>query len=285
MTLFRFLLRTKIIAKEISGFQEISIHQHHKLGRVLYIDGVFQTCEFDEYIYHEMITHMPIISSINKSYPEQKIRVLIIGGGDGGTLREVLKHKVVEDVVMVEIDEAVVRLCSEHLGIQGDYSDPRVKLIIGDGADYVRQTALKNNQLFDVIIVDSTDPSSLNADDDDWSAPANILYQSEFCKNCYNSLTETGVFLRHVGCPIYNLSAMQAIASQTEKIFPKVELYRVTIPTYTSGEMVFILSSKDGQSCQINSNIPFTGRHYNPEIHQAAFALPTWWKTELGFRQ
>lgn len=285
MALFRFLLRTKVIAKETSKFQDISIHQHHQLGRVLYIDGVFQTCEFDEYIYHEMITHIPVISSIEKGNPNRKLRVLIIGGGDGGTLREVLKHETVEEVVMVEIDGVVVDLCSEYLGIQGNYSDPRVKLIIGDGADYVKQIALRNSQKFDVIIVDSTDPSSLNPDDDDWSAPANILYQSEFCDDCYNSLTDTGVFLRHVGCPIYNLSVLQAITTQTEEIFSKVELYRATIPTYTSGEMVFILGSKDGQSCRKNLTFVFNGRYYNSEIHEAAFALPTWWKTDLGFNQ
>ncbi len=156
-TLVRQGLLVRKLHRSRTAHQEVEILEHNRLGRILVLDGILQTTQADEFIYHEMISHVGLLGRNAASDPSHRASVLIIGGGDGGTLREVLLHPWVARVVMVEIDGEVVELCKEHLGIHGDYTDPRVTLRIEDGAGYLLSAEARRDP-FDAILVDSTDP-------------------------------------------------------------------------------------------------------------------------------
>jgi len=248
-----------------SPYQEIGVFEHEHLGRVLTLDRIVQTTQGDEFIYHEMITHVPLLG---KKWAG-KISVLIIGGGDGGTLREVLRHENVERVVMVEIDGDVVEVSKKYIKINGNYEDPRVELRIGDGAAYVQSKAAQEKP-FDLVIIDSGDPVG----------PGEVLFTEQFCLDVFNVLTETGVMARHLGIPAYQKPIFERGVVHMKQVFPLVEIYRAAIPTYTGGDMAFVLGLKDSQSCQ-NPKSEIIGRYYNSLVHSAAFALPTWWKESI----
>ncbi len=258
-----------------SKYQKIGIYEHEELGRVLTLDDIVQTTQADEFVYHEMLAHVPLLGLPHKTArhseeqsdeesSHEKFSVLIIGGGDGGTLREVLRHDFVERVVMVEIDETVVNVSKEYLQINGDYNDPRVELIIGDGAAYVE--AAKENS-FDVVLVDSGDPVG----------PGEILFNEAFCQNVSNSLKPNGIMCRHLCIPAYQKEIFKKGMANMNAVYPKTEIFHAAVPTYIGGDMAFVIGHKQQDQTCVQAQAQISGRYYNECLHSASFALPTWW--------
>ena len=248
---------------ETTPYQKLEVFEHDFLGRMLALDGIVQTTTRDEFIYHEMMVHVPLLG---RPAADEPASVLIIGGGDGGVLREVLRSDLVRRVVMVEIDAAVIEACKKYVGIHGDYDDPRAELVIGDGFAYVKSPEVRAHP-FDVAIVDSTDPIG----------PSQPLFTEEFVADLAACLTSRGVMTRQAGVPFIQRSEMPRAVAQVERIFGRAEVYRASIPTYGGGDMAFVAGVKGGGTLQ-TPRLEFSGRYYNPEVHAAAFALPPFWQ-------
>ncbi|HFB83735.1 MAG TPA: polyamine aminopropyltransferase [Thermodesulfatator sp.] len=251
-------------------YEERTPHQHLLIlknrfwGRFLVLDGVVQLTEGDEFIYHEMLVHVPL--TVVSKEPQS---VLIIGGGDGGSLREVLRYPSIERVVQIEVDEAVFRACQKYLReISGDFDDPRVQLIFGDGASYVASEEVKSHP-FDVVLVDCTDPVG----------PAKILFEEDFYRHVREALTPWGVMVQQASLPRTIPHVMPMAYRRTRRVFPQVAIYRAPVPTY-GDEIAFVLASKLEADLR-RPQRQVSGRYYNPEVHQASFALPTWWQDLL----
>ena len=224
----KFSARVKeTVYSKKSDFQQIDIIDTYELGRVLVIDGWTMITEKDEFIYHEMIVHVPM--SVNKDIKN----VLVIGAGDGGTVRELTRYSTIEKIDMVEIDEVVVRASQEFLPFTAcKLDDPRVNLYFQDGLEFVKG---KVNE-YDLIIVDSTDPIG----------PGEGLFTKEFYTDCYNALTEKGILVNQGESPYYSNNAreMQRSFSKIREIFPISEAYQYNMPTYASGHWMFGFASK-----------------------------------------
>ncbi len=249
-------------------FQQLEILEHPRLGRVLTLDGIVQTTTNDEFIYHEMIVHVPILGRAAAQAAEP-CAVLIIGGGDGGALREVLRHGFVERAVMVEIDGEVIEACKEHLGIHGDYDDPRVQLVVGDGVAYAASTDAQ--AAFDVVLVDSSDPRG---------GPSNPLFTDAFITSLHGCLKPGGVVVRQHGVPFLEGNRLADGVRQMRNQFRTVQVYRVSVPTYIGGEMALLLGT-DGEGCE-RARQQHLGRWYTPQVHAAAFELPPLWDDMVG---
>ncbi|MGI6359238.1 MAG: polyamine aminopropyltransferase [Bacillota bacterium] len=241
---------------ERSQYQDIALVDTHQYGRMLLLDSIVQTTEQDEFVYHEMITHVPL-----NAHPSPK-RVLVVGGGDGGTIREILRHPSVEEAVLVEIDRRVVELSKQYLPtISCSLEDPRVTVNIADGIEYIKNA--KNE--FDLIIVDSTDPIG----------PAVGLFAQEFYKNLHAALKEDGMFVAQTESPWVDRDLIPGLHEGLRQVFPIVRLYLASIPTYQSGLFSFTVCSK-----QYDPTVPLPDKpametkYYSPAIHQAAFVLP-----------
>lgn len=253
-----------ILYREKTEHQDLMIFENPVLGRVMALDGVVQTTERDEFIYHEMMTHVPLLAH------GQAKKVLIIGGGDGAMLREVSRHKNIEQITMVEIDAGVVEFCRQYLPNHsaGAYDDPRFKLVIADGVNFVNQTAEK----FDVIISDCTDPIG----------PGESLFTSAFYQGCARSLNEGGIFVAQNG--VCFLQQDEAVDSHNKlsHYFKDVSFYQAAIPTYYGGIMTFAWATQNPQLRQLDittlqqrfAEAGLTCRYYNPAIHVGSFALP-----------
>lgn len=254
----------KELYREKTEHQDLVIFENAALGRVMALDGVVQTTERDEFIYHEMLTHVPLLA-----HGDAK-KVLIIGGGDGGMLREVCRHKGVESVTMVEIDAGVVEFCRQYLPNHnaGAYDDARFNLVIEDGVNFVNQTA----ETFDVIISDCTDPIG----------PGESLFTSAFYEGCARCLNPGGIFVAQNG--VCFLQQDEAVNSHTKlsHYFSDVSFYQAAIPTYYGGIMTFAWATNNPAYRQIDSKTlqarfdaaGITCRYYNPAIHHGSFALP-----------
>lgn len=243
--------------------QDLAIYQTRTFGRVMALDGVIQVCERDEFIYHEMLTHVPIMAH------GRVARVCIVGGGDGGILREALRHPGIE-ATLVEIDRSVIELCSEYLPTVscGAFDDPRTEIVIADGADFVAGT----DQRFDVVIVDSTDPLG----------PGEALFRETFYAGCKRCLTPGGVLVTQGGVPMIQPDEIAAMAQRLRTQFADVGAYIAAIPTYAGGHMTLGWASDDPalrrhDSATIAARADaagLVGRYWNPAVHAAAFALP-----------
>ena len=243
-------------------FQRLLIFDNKQWGKGLILDGIVQTTLGDEFIYHEMMAHVPIQMC---HFPVKS--VLIIGGGDGGVLREVLKYDTIERVVQVELDEDVIIACRKYLPeICGDWEDPRVELKIGDGAKYVKE-ARQSGERFDVIILDSTDPIG----------PAIVLFEKPFHEDLAAILRDDGVVVRQSGLPVTMPKVMPFIRKRFLDVFSNVQVYLAPMPTY-GGEIAFVAGSKNTSLDMKKPKSTFNGKYYNPNIHQASFCLPNWWK-------
>lgn len=254
----------KVYFENKTDHQHLVIFENAKFGRVMALDGIIQTTEADEFIYHEMLTHVPLLAHGNVK------RVLIIGGGDGGMLREVCKHSSVEHITQVEIDDQVVDMCKEYLPNHsaGAYDDPRVNIVIDDGANFVRQCTDK----FDVIISDSTDPIG----------PGDVLFTSDFYADCKQCLTEDGILVTQNGVAYMQLDEVTTTAKRLQPYFSDQTFYSAAVPTYIGGIMTFAWASNNPALRTLSaetiaqrfsaSNIKT--RYYNPAIHIASFALP-----------
>ncbi|NKC33666.1 polyamine aminopropyltransferase [Falsiroseomonas selenitidurans] len=262
----RFLVKREL-AQVKSAFQDIRIFESHLHGRVMLLDGVVQITEADEFVYQEMLAHVPLLA-----HGAAK-RVLIIGAGDGGVLRRVLQHRTVEKAVMVEIDGEVIRLAKEHLPrIGGDaWTDPRATVIVGDGIDHVRQAEAGS---YDVIIVDSTDPIGVGE----------VLFTDEFYANCFRILTDRGLVVNQCGVPFMQAEELRETSLRRAKFFPDVFAYLAAVPTYVGGFMTLGWAAKDAGCRKVEvseirrradvAGVLETTRYWTPEIHVGAFNLP-----------
>jgi len=246
-----------------TAFQEVEIFENELYGRVLALDGVAQTSERDEYLYHEMIVHVPM-------FGHGRARdVLVIGGGDGGSIREVLRHPV-DHVTMVDIDGELVELCREYLPSisDGAFEDPRLELLVGDGTAYVAETERR----FDVIVIDSTDPVG----------PGVVLFQTPFYENCRRILKPGGIISHQWCTPFTYPYVIRMVHPVVKATFPHVGVYVAPIPLYGGGHMSFGWSSMDldleGVGLdELRSRYEAAGietRRYSPEYHRGAMMLP-----------
>lgn len=251
-------------------FQRIDVFDSQEFGRVLVLDGYLMITEKDEFIYHEMITHVPM--AVN---PDIK-NVLVIGAGDGGTIRELTRYNTIENIDMVEIDKAVVDVCKEYFPqTASKLTDSRVNIFYEDGLKYVRR---KNNE-YDLIIVDSTDPFG----------PGEGLFTKEFYGNCYTALKDNGILINQHESPYYSddAKAMSRTHKQIQAVFPVSTVYQVHIPTYPSGHWLFGFASKglkpveDLKADSWNS-LNFNTKYYNTDVHKGAFYLPNYVKELLN---
>ena len=264
---YRFDLRmSRVLHHSVGEHQEMLLFENDLFGRVLMLDGVVQTTERDEFFYHEMLVHVPCFAHGGVE------RALIIGGGDGGALEELLKHESLRHVTMVEIDEGVVEFSKEHLrSICAEaFEDPRLELVIADGAAWVAAT----EQRFDLIIVDSTDPSE--------SGPSAVLFTTDFYRNCANVLNGGGLLVSQNSLPFSEAQALVGPFARIREAFSGASCYRVPVPSYIGGEMVMVLAAKDGAlpdpvGKPLASRFAAAGfetRYYTPDVHRGAFALP-----------
>jgi spermidine synthase len=262
----RFLVKREL-ARVKSEFQDIMLFESTSHGRVMVLDGVIQITERDEFVYQEMLTHVPLLA-----HGDAK-RVLIIGAGDGGVLRRVLQHRNVEKCVMVEIDGEVIRLCQEHMpDVAGDaWTNPRGQVIVGDGIDYVRQAEAGS---FDVVIVDSTDPIGVGE----------VLFTDEFYHNAARLLSANGLIVNQCGVPFMQADELRETSLRRGKFFPDISAYVAAVPTYVGGFMTLGWSAKthglrDVPVEEIRrraeaAGILGTTRYWTPEIHAGSFNLP-----------
>ena len=253
-----------------SRYQRIDIMESVEFGRFLTLDGSMMLTERDEFIYHEMMTHVAMATN-----PEIK-RVLVIGGGDGGVVRELTRYEHIEKIDMVEIDEMVVAACKKYLPQTAcKLDDPRVTLFYEDGLRFVRQ----KEAAYDLIIVDSTDPFG----------PGEGLFTKEFYGNCYHALTENGILVNQHESPYYQMHATSLQASYEKMIgfFPETKLYEAHIPTYPSGNWLFGFAAKNIDPVYDLKEeewlaLGIETQYYNTTIHRGSFALPTYVKKLLG---
>lgn len=260
-----------VLIQEKTELQNLVIFENKLLGRVLGLDGIVQTTEADEYVYHEMMVHVPLISHAN---PE---KILIIGGGDGGILREVIRHRAVKKVVMVEIDKNIVDLSKEYLPSlsNGAFNDSRLELIIDDGAKFVKETIDR----FDVIICDSTDPIG----------PGEVLFTQEFYGDCKNILRKDGIFVNQNGVPFLQSSEVNETYQRRLPHFKDVGFYIAAIPTYFGGFMALGWATDEMNYRNLSleviqerlQRIDGELKYYNAEIHRACFALPNFIKQQF----
>lgn len=249
----------KLLESHRSQFQKIDIYDTISFGKMLVHDDVIMLTEFDEAHYHEMIVH-PALSV----HPEPR-KVLVIGGGDGGTLREVLKHKDVRTAHLCEIDGDVIELCKKHFpNLSNSFQDPRTEVFCEDGAEFVK----KHKNYYNVIIVDSSDPIG----------PAEVLFQENFFRNMYDALTDDGIVITQSESYLYHKDIIRNIVSFNKKIFPLYRYYYTMVPTYPSGVIGFSFCSKKYDPLEDfnpeRAKALKALKYYNTGIHKAAFALP-----------
>lgn len=259
----------KQIYHEQSKYQRIDIFETKEFGKILILDGFLMLTEKDEFIYHEMITHVPMAVNPNVK------RVLVIGAGDGGTIRELTRYAAIEHIDMVEIDERVVAACKKYLPQTAHkLEDERVSIFYEDGLRFVRS---KENA-YDLIIVDSTDPFG----------PGEGLFTREFYGNCFNALTQDGILINQHESPYYQEDAksMQRAHRNIAAVFPKSTVYQMHMPTYPSGHWLFGFASKKydplkNLQADYWNQLNLTTRYYNTQLHQGAFYLPNYVKELL----
>lgn len=248
---------------EQSPFQLIEIFDSEDFGRFLTLDGYMMCTEKDEFVYHDMMVHVPM--AVN---PMART-VLVVGGGDGGAVRELCRYPSVERIDLVEIDERVVALCREYLpSIAGSLGDPRVAMHFEDGMRFVRSCEDK----YDLILVDSTDPFG----------PGEGLFTREFYGHCYRALRKDGIMVNQNESPFYDedAKAMQRAHQRIALSFPVSRLYQAHIPSYPSGHWMFGFASKglhpirDLRADEWRA-LGLKTRYYNINLHRASFALPT----------
>jgi spermidine synthase len=262
----RFLVKREL-ARVQSDYQDIVIFESFSHGRVMLLDGVVQITEGDEFVYQEMITHVPLLAH------GAARRVLIIGAGDGGVLRRVLQHNTVEKAVMVEIDGEVIRLAKEFLpNIAGTaWSDPRAEVIVGDGIDHVRTAP---DASYDVIIVDSTDPIGVGE----------VLFTDEFYANCARILTSGGLVVNQCGVPFMQHEELYETSQRRKRFIAHVGAYVAAVPTYVGGFMTLGFAAKQPglesipvetiRARALAAGIAGIPKYWTPEIHVGAFHLP-----------
>lgn len=244
--------------------QHLLIFKNERFGKVMALDGIIQITDRDEFVYHEMMVHVPLLSHGHAR------KVLVLGGGDGGILREVLRHKNVQEATLVEIDPSVVNFSKKHFPniSQGSFDDPRVRIIIQDASRFVRET----QETFDVIICDSTDPIG----------PGKVLFTSDFYADCHRVLNPDGIFVNQNGVPFMQTEELIETYRNRKDHFQDTGFYLGVIPTYVGGYMTFGWATDNTSYRNISiqeleerlKTVDGEMNYYTPEIHKASFALP-----------
>ena len=270
----------RILFEGQSAFQSIKVFENPVFGRVLALDGIVQTTEKDEFFYHEMAVHVPVLAHGKVE------KVLIIGGGDGGALEETLKHTTVEAVTMVEIDQQVIEASKAHLRvICGEaFADPRLDLVVADGVDFLA----KSPGGYDLILVDSTDPIGLDSDQP--VGPGAVLFSQDFYRTCRARLAEGGVLVSQNAIPFFEQAGLSIPMRNLRAVFADVACYRVAVPSFYGGEMAFAWASDNPALRHVSldaldarfQRLGIETRYYTPEIHIGAFALPGYLAELLG---
>jgi len=254
----------KQLYSEKSKYQRIDVFESYEFGKFLTLDGFMMLTEKDEFIYHEMITHVPMAV-----HPSAK-KVLVIGAGDGGAIRELTRYKDIEQIDLVEIDEKVVEVCKEFLPKTAcKFDDDRVNIYYQDGLKFVR----KYENEYDIIIIDSTDPFG----------PGEGLFTKEFYGNCFKALKEDGIMVNQHESPFYDndATAMKRAHKRIVESFPISRVYQAHIPTYPSGHWLFGFASKKYHPIRdLNSSkwneLEIKTKYYNTNLHKGAFYLPNY---------
>ncbi len=252
------------LAEVRSRYQKIDVIRTKEHGKMLFIDYYMMFTEDSEFVYHEMMVHVPLAAH------SEARKVLVIGGGDGGVVREVLKYPRVERITLVEIDEEVIKVCREHFPeITRSLDDPRVEVVIGDGVKFVKEL----EESYDVIIVDSTDPYGV----------AELLISTEFYQGCRRVLGEHGVMMQQMASPFFTPDVFVKGFHNMMEVFPLVSPVLVPAPFYVSSDWALAFAS--GSQRFFRKEIPSGSWHppgplkyYNPEVHQASFCLPNFVK-------
>ncbi|MBO8174290.1 MAG: polyamine aminopropyltransferase [Thermococcus sp.] len=251
-----FKVKEKLFETQ-SRYQRIEIYETEGFGKLLVLEGTVQLVEQGEESYHEPLVHPALLAHPNPR------KVLIIGGGDGGTLREVLKHKTVEKAVMVEIDEMVVEISKIYLGIdRGAFDDPRAEVIIGDGVEFVKNTREK----FDIIIVDSTDPVG----------PAKQLFSEEFYKTAYNALNDNGILITQAGSVYLFTNELLDAHKAMKSAFDKVYYFSFPVIGYASpwSFLIGVKGNIDFAKIDLKRAEGLELIYYDPEKHETLFQMP-----------
>ncbi len=257
-------LRLSIKVREIlchykTPFQELAIFETECMGKMLVLDNITMLTEFDEFAYHEMIAHVPLLV-----HPEPR-KILIIGGGDGGTAREVLKHPSVEEIHLCEIDGEVISACRKYIpSLAASFDDRRLQVFLEDGARFVTQ----HQDTYDVIIVDSTDPVG----------PGQILFQRKFYEDMKAALRSDGIAVTQCESLYLHRNVIKEVAAIARDIYPNVGYYNTLVPTYPSGIIGFFFCSlkyDPVSDLAPERALSLRGlKYYSPEVHRAAFTLP-----------
>lgn len=249
--------------KNQSEFQRIDVFESNEFGIFFTLDGLMMVTQKDEFIYHDMIVHVAMATNPNIK------KVLVIGAGDGGTVRELTRYATVEQIDMVEIDKMVVDVCREYLPQTAcKLDDPRVNLYYEDGLRFVRN----KHEQYDLIIVDSTDPFG----------PGEGLFTKEFYGNCYKALKPEGILINQHESPYYEAyaKAMNRAHQRIREFFPIARVYQAHIPTYPSGHWLFGFASKHHDPLNADLDawkaLGIETKYYNTELHKGCFALPTY---------
>ena len=260
---FSIKVKKQLFSRQ-SKFQQIDVFDSEEFGIFLVIDGYMMTTQKDEFIYHEMIVHVPMAAK-----PDVK-NVLVIGAGDGGTVRELCRYSSIEHIDMVEIDKAVVDASRKFLPfLSCSLDDERVCIHYKDGIEFVKNAKNK----YDLIIVDSTDPIG----------PGEGLFTKQFYNNCYSALKEDGILVNQHESPYYEADAvyMKRAHKRINEVFPICRVYQAHIPTYPSGHWLFGFASKTtdpvtGLVAESWNKLGIKTRYYNTELHKGCFALPNY---------
>ena len=262
----RFRVKREL-ARVTSSFQNIVVFESYSHGRVMILDGCVQITERDEFIYQEMLGHVPLLAHGDAR------RVLIIGAGDGGVLRRVLMHNNLQHAVMVEIDYEVIRLAQEYLPAIGGaaWTDKRAEIVVGDGIEYVSNAA---GASFDVIIVDSTGPAGVGE----------TLFTDDFYRHCARILTDQGLVVNQCGVPFMQADELVITSARRRRFFPHVSAYVAAVPTYVGGLMTLGIASKavgyaehdvaEIRARAASQGLTGTPSYWTPEIHVGSFNLP-----------
>ncbi len=245
-----------MLYREKTEFQEIAVFDTYEFGRMLVLDGIIQLTTADEFIYHEMIAHTPM-----RTHPAPQ-SVLIVGGGDGGTVREVSKYPQVERIVLAELDRKVIEASRRYLPELGSaFDDPRVEINIVNALEYVRA----NRSAFDVVIIDSPDPLG----------PAKDLFGATFYRDVFGTLTAEGIMVAQSESPVLNRQLIRQIHDNIRQAFPAFYYYLAPVPTYPGGLWSFAIGSKRPSPLRPeNDFLPEGTRYYTPQIHMSALTLP-----------
>lgn len=265
---FSVKIKKKIVSFK-NQYQKVEVFDTSFYGKMLVLDGIVQLTEKDEFIYHEMMAHLPLFCHSNPK------KVLIIGGGDGGVLREVLKHPI-KEVSLVDIDKDVIDISKKYFPFvsKNAFTDKRTKIFIGDGIKFVKQY----KKFFDVIIIDSTDPSGSSLG----------LFSKNFYRSVFSALTKKGVMITQSGTFLEQFSEIKKVFNNLKINFPYVKIHQACVPCYGEGEYSFTMASKinlekiDFKKIRNRyKQLKSKTKYYSPEIHLASGLLPEYLKEEL----